>query len=385
MSASYNLKVGLLSLDDMASYAVTVEPPVKGSFRGLDLYTCGPWSQGPVNIQVLQILEGFDLKAMGHNSGDYLHAVLEALKLAFADREAFYGDPEFINVPLAGLTSKDYSDLRRKAIQMRQAFTAMPDAGDPWAYQDGEAFPIPAAPEPVSAPVPPDTSYACAVDRWGNAFSLTPSDGIYGAPVVPGLGMIASARGSQSWLDPEHPSSLQPGKRPRLTPNPAMAFKDGKFWMAYGTPGGDTQCQSMIQVLLNVVEFGMDPQEAAEAPRVATFSMPSSFWPHAYFPGQAAAEGRIDPKVIEDLRGRGHKVEVWGRLDRPNGQCVPHNNGQREGHTPWWGGRTPRVLCHGPLGGKQAAWPSPWFTPISIFPRQGGRGVAKLCRKQAGG
>ena len=123
--------------------------------------------------------------------------------------------------------------------------------------------------------------------------------------------MIASPRGSQSWLDPEHPSSLQPGKRPRLTPNPAMAFKDGRFWMAYGTPGGDTQCQSMTQVFLNVVEFGMDPQEAVEAPRVATFSMPSSFWPHAYFPGQSAAEARIDPKVIEDLRSRGHKVEVW--------------------------------------------------------------------------
>ena len=302
---------GFLSLDDMASYSVTVKPPVKGSFRDIDLYTCGPWSQGPVNIQALQILEGFDLKAMGHNSGDYLHAVIEALKLAFADREAFYGDPEFVNVPLAGLTSKEYSSARREALQMRQAFTEMPAAGDPWAYQEGTAAPVPKAPEPVSGPVQPDTSYACVVDRWGNAFSLTPSDGIYGAPVVPGLGLIASPRGSQSWLDPEHPSSLQPGKRPRLTPNPAMAFKDGKFWMTYGTPGGDTQCQSMTQVFLNVVEFGMDPQEAVEAARVVTFSMPSSFWPHAYFPGQSAAEGRIDPRVIDDLRGRGHKVEVW--------------------------------------------------------------------------
>ena len=302
---------GLLSMDDMASYAVTIEPPAKGSFRGLDVYTCGPWSQGPVNIQVLQILEGFDLRAMGHNSADYLHAVLEALKLAFADREAFYGDPGFLDVPMAGLTSKEYSSARREALQMRQAFTEMPPAGDPWAYQAGAAMPVPAAPEPVSGPVPPDTSYACAVDRWGNAFSLTPSDGIYGAPVVLGLGMIASARGSQSWLDHEHPSSLQPGKRPRLTPNPAMAFKDGKFWMAYGTPGGDTQCQSMVQVFLNIVEFGMDPQEAVEAARVVTFSMPSSFWPHAYFPGQAAAEGRIAPDVIDDLRERGHKIEVW--------------------------------------------------------------------------
>ncbi len=302
----------LLTMEDMAAFSVGIEPPVAGSYKGVDVYTCGPWCQGPANIQALHILEGFDLKAMGHNSADHLHVLIEALKLAFADREAFYGDPDFVDVPLEGLTSKEYAAQRRNAIDMRNAYPEMHPAGDPWAYQESHGgHTAPQAPVPVSGPVPPDTSYACVVDRWGNAFSVTPSDGIYGAPVVPGLGLICSARGSQSWLDPDHPSSLMPGKRPRLTPNPAMAFKDGKVLMPYGTPGSDTQVQSMVQVFLNIVEFGMDPQQAVEAPRVATFSMPSSFWPHAYYPGQSSAEARIDPRVIDELRSRGHKVEVW--------------------------------------------------------------------------
>ena len=156
--------------------------------------------------------------------------------------------------------------------------------------------------------------------------------------------MIASARGSQSWLDPSHPSALEPRKRPRLTPNPAMAFKNGQFWMAYGTPGGDTQCQSMVQSLINMVEFGMNPQEAIEAPRIATFSFPSSFWPHSYYPGQAAAEARIDAAVIENLKARGHKIEVWeewtGRvgnvcaiqIDRDKGIIIGGADARREGY-----------------------------------------------------
>jgi gamma-glutamyltranspeptidase/glutathione hydrolase len=156
-----------------------------------------------------------------------------------------------------------------------------------------------------------DTSYVCTVDRWGNAFSATPSDGIGGSPVVPGLGFVVSARGSQNWLDPDHPCALEPGKRPRLTPNPAMAFKNGKLWMPFGTPAGDVQCQSMVQMFLNVVEFGMDVQQAIEAPRVSTWSFPNSFWPHAYYPGLVGMEGRIDGATARDLQERGHKVDVW--------------------------------------------------------------------------
>ena len=335
---------GLLSMADMASYRVLIEPPTTGHFRDVEIRTCGPWSQGPVNIQALQILESFDLKSMGHNSADYLHVIIEALKLSFADREAFYGDPEFVDVPINGLTSKGYAAMRHQTIDMMNAFPEMPAAGDPWPYQGDNRSGIPRSPAQKDGPLQPDTSYACTVDRWGNAFSITPSDGIYGAPIVPGLGMIASARGSQSWLDPKHASSLQPGKRPRLTPNPAMAFKNGQFWMAYGTPGGDTQCQSMVQSLLNMVEFGMNPQEAVEAPRVATFSFPSSFWPHSYYPGQAAAEARIEADVIENLKARGHKIDVWeewtGRvgnvcaiqIDRDKGIIIGGADARREGY-----------------------------------------------------
>jgi len=304
---------GLLTMDDMAGFQVGLEPPAVGSYKGIDLYTCGPWCQGPVNIETLQILEGCDLQAMGHNSADYTHAVLEALKLAFADRHVYYGDPDFVDVPLAGLLSKEYAAQRRAAIDMSAASPGMPNPGDPWAFQSGAngSNGKVARPEPLAGRVEADTCYVAVVDRWGNAFSATPSDGVGSTPVVEGLGMVISPRGSQSWLDPDHPCSLQPGKRPRLTPNPALAMKDGRVYMPFGTPGGDVQCQSMVQAFLNVVEFGMDPQQAVEAPRVSTWSYPGSFVPHAYTPGSVGVEGRIDPQVVKELEKRGHQVEVW--------------------------------------------------------------------------
>ncbi|MBI4201430.1 MAG: gamma-glutamyltransferase family protein [Chloroflexi bacterium] len=303
---------GLLTMEDMAAYHVKLEPPTVGSFKGVGVYTCGPWCQGPVVLQALHILEALDLGAMGHNSADYTHVLLEALKLAFSDRHAYYGDPDFVKVPMAGLLSKAYAKERSRQIDLRRAWPEMPPAGDPWSYQEGKgARKAAAVPAPLSGGLEADTSYTCVVDRWGNAFSATPSDGFGGSPVVSGLGFIVSSRGSQSWLDPEHPSSLAPGKRPRLTPNPAMAFKDGKVWMPFGTPGGDMQCQAMVQMFLNMVEFGMDPQQAVEAPRVSAWSFPGSFWPHNYRPGLVGAEGRIAPSVVEELKRRGHTVEVW--------------------------------------------------------------------------
>ncbi|MEK7814690.1 MAG: gamma-glutamyltransferase, partial [Chloroflexota bacterium] len=303
---------GLLTMEDLATFHAKLEPPAVGSYRGIDIYTCGPWCQGPVTIETLHILEGYDLKGMGHNTADHLHTLIEALELAFADRHAYYGDPEFVNVPLAGLLSKPYAAARRRAIDPRHAHGEMPSPGDPWEYQDaGGRAPAVAAPVPLAGRVEGDTSYTCVVDRWGNAFSATPSDGLSGSPVVPGLGFVISARGSQTWLDPAHPCALAPGKRPRLTPNPAMALKDGKVWMPFGTPGGDVQCQSMVQLVLNVVDFGMDPQQAIEAPRVSTWSFPNSFWPHAYPSGLVGVEGRIDPQTVAELERRGHRVEVW--------------------------------------------------------------------------
>ena len=287
---------GLLAMEDLAAFSVGVDTPPSIDYKGIQVYACGPWCQGPVNLQTLQILEGFDLKGMGHNSTAYAHTVLEALKLAFSDRETYIGDPDFVDVPMDGLLSKSYAAERRETIDPERATSAMPIPGDPWPHMG-----MPASnghrkrPDAVAGGLPADTSYACVIDRWGNAFSATPSDSLGTSPIVPGLGFIASSRGSQTWLDPEHPSALEPGKRPRLTPNPALAMRNGKPLMPFGTPGGDVQPQSMVQLFLNVVEFGMDVQQAVEAPRFSTWSFPNSFWPHAYHPGLVGVRGPYGP------------------------------------------------------------------------------------------
>ena len=304
---------GLLTAEDMAAFRVKVEPPVKAVYKGYTLYFCGPWCQGPVNGQVLHMLEGLDLKAMGHNTPDYVHTITEAFKLAFADRHYYYGDPDFVPVPIQGLLSQQYAAARRAAINPTTACREMPEPGDPWPFQPGPhpSFPRPRRPEPKAGPKPTDTPTLCTVDRCGTAFSATISDGFSGAPIVPGLGFLCSSRGTQSWLDPDHPSAVAPGKRPRLTPNPALAFKDGRLFLAFGTPGGDAQPQAMVQTFLNIVEWGMTPQQAVEAPRFATFSFPNSFWPHAYEPGLLAVEGRLPAEVVGELARRGHRMEVW--------------------------------------------------------------------------
>jgi gamma-glutamyltranspeptidase/glutathione hydrolase len=307
---------GLLSLEDMAGFEAKLEPPASIDYKGIEVFTCGPWCQGPTTIQALGILSGFDLKGMGHNSPDYLHTLIESLKLAFADRHSYYGDPDFVNVPMKGLLDPDYAAQRRQGIDPDRACPDLPRAGDPWAYQEyggngNGTGKRPAHLEPVAGAVEPDTSYVCVVDRWGNGFSATPSDGFSGAAAAPGLGFAMSTRGYQTWLDRDHPACLMPGKRPRLTPNPAMAFRDGKLWMPFGTPGGDVQCQSMTQLFLNVAEFGMDVQQAIEQPRVACWSFPDSGFPHGYTPAAMSAEGRIAPETIKELERRGHKVEVW--------------------------------------------------------------------------
>ena len=264
--------------EDLADFHVDVEEPVGTDYMGIDVYGTGPWSQGPVIPQALNILEGYDLEDIGHNTADYIHLVSQALDLAFADREAYYGDPKFVDVPMDALLSKDYAARQRSRIRPNSAFSEMPESGLGLRREARLEF------GDLATPAQPDTSYVCVVDDEGNAFSATPSDGIGSTPIIPGLGLICSGRGSQSWLDPEHASSLQGGKRPRLTPNPAMAFRNGRLFMPFGTPGADMQPQSMIQVLLNIVEFGMDPQEAIEQPRFGTYNYPESFWPHTTGP-----------------------------------------------------------------------------------------------------
>ena len=323
---------GWVTADDLAAYEVSFETPVHANFHGIDVYACGPWTQGPVLPQTLNLLSGFDLKAMGHNSAAYVHTLTEALKLSFADRHRYYGDPKFVKVPLDILLSQEYATERRKLIRTDTASPGMPQAGDIAGFPP--AIPLPSA-TPGDPNPPPDTSYVSVVDRHGNAFSATPSDGSSATPVIPGTGFCPSSRGSQSSTHPQHPAALAPGKRPRLTPNPAMALKDGKLMMPFGSPGNDIQPQAMTQVFLNIVVFGMEPQAAVEAPRFASYSYPSSSAPHAYHPGRLNLEARFDKSVTDQLAKLGHQVALWPAVEwRAGAVCavrVNEDNGLLEG------------------------------------------------------
>jgi gamma-glutamyltranspeptidase/glutathione hydrolase len=307
----YRAEGGLLTYDDLAAFRVKVEEPARASFHEYDVYTCGPWCQGPVLGQALTLLERDDLRALGHNSPAYVHLVTEALKLCFADRERYYGDPEFVDVPMRALLARDYADLRRRLIDLDRAHPGMPPAGVPAGVDGASAAPGRPAPGRPAAVEALDTTYVCAVDRRGNIFSATPSDGCLGAPITPGTGLGISSRGSQSWAVDGHASAIAPGKRPRLTPCPAIVFKHGQPFMPLGTPGGDVQCQAMLQVFLNIAVFGMEPQAAIEEPRFATYSYPGSFEPHEYRADELRIERRLAREVGDTLAAKGHTVVTW--------------------------------------------------------------------------
>jgi gamma-glutamyltranspeptidase/glutathione hydrolase len=311
IAAFYRTEGGLLTYEDLAAFRVKIEEPVRATFREYEVYTCGPWCQGPVLGQALMLLERDDVRALGHNSPAYVHLLTEALKLCFADRERYYGDPELVDVPMHALLSRDYADARRRLIDLDRAHAGMPEAGAPAGVGGATAppgRPVPAQPAAAEAL---DTTYVCAVDRRGNIFSATPSDGCLSAPITPGTGLGVSSRGSQSWVVDGHPSAVAPGKRPRLTPCPAIVFKEGRPFMPLGTPGGDVQCQAMLQVFLNIAVFGMDPQAAIEAPRFATYSYPGSFEPHEYHADELRIERRLAAEVGDALAARGHRVVTW--------------------------------------------------------------------------
>ncbi len=297
---------GLLTAEDLAEYRSEIEQPLHYSFKGTDVMSCGPWCQGPVLLQMLSMLNEVDLKALGHNSREYIHLLAEVMNLCFADRERYYGDPRFVDVPMETLLSRDYAQDRLKTIRNDRAFGEMPPAGSIAGHVAGHVRkPSVAVGEPG---LPGDTSYVCVVDSQGNAFSATPSDVSWESPVIPGLGLCPSSRGSQSWGDPGHTSVAAPGKRPRLTPNPAMAMRRGEFLMPFGSPGGDLQPQGMLQVLLNHVVFGMDIQQSVEAPRFITRNFPDSFEPHTYYPGRVDIEQGIGRPTGEALAAMGHQV-----------------------------------------------------------------------------
>ena len=304
---------GPLVYDDLADFSVEVAPALRTRFGAHEVAACGFWCQGPVLLQMLNLLDGVDLAALGHNSPAYLHRLVETVKIAFADRDAWYGDPHFVKVPADGLLSKAYAAARRALFDAGRALPDMPAAGDPYrlAAAKSRESALPLAGGAAAAPASLDTSYVAVVDAEGNGFSATPSDPNVDSPVVAGVGCVVSPRGSQGWLDPAHASVVAPGKRPRLTPAPAMAFKDGRLFMPFGTPGGDVQQQAMLQVFLNVTVFGMEPQRAVEAPRVASRSFPDSFWPHVHAPGKLECERRIPRETRDGLRALGHDVAEW--------------------------------------------------------------------------
>lgn len=311
---------GLLTADDLANYTPNIEAPLSTRFGSMNVYSCGFWCQGPALLQALNILKGIDLKGMGHNTAPYIHHVAEALKLTFADRERYYSDPKFVTVPAEQLLSDDYAAQRRKLIRSDQAWPEMPPFGRIENFDDDgvRSGNISSEIEP-----PLDTSYVCVVDSHGNAFSATPSDVSTDTIVIPGTGLCPSSRGSQSRADSRHPASVAPGKRPRLTPNPAMAIEDGKLVLPFGSPGGDSQVQAMLQVLLNITVFGMDPQTAIEEPRFISYSHPDSFAPHAYYPGRLNIEGRIPVDTEKALSAMGHDMQRWPDwIWRAGGVCA---------------------------------------------------------------
>jgi gamma-glutamyltranspeptidase/glutathione hydrolase len=330
---------GLLTQEDLSSFSVDVEAPETTRFRGTDLYSCGFWCQGPALLQMLNILESRDIKSLGHNSGAYIHLLTETIKLAFADREVLYGDPRHRHIAKDILLSKSYALERLALIRNDHVLPDIPAPGISLEQMRSQARSFS---EEDTARTDPrlDTSYVSVVDKHGNAFSATPSDGSYNVPVIPGTGICASSRGSQSWAEAGHPCAIAPGHRPRLTPNPSLAIRPGEYVMPFGTPGGDVQCQAMLQTFLNVEVFGMALQEAIEAPRFATFSFPSSFEPHSAQPGRLMVEDLIARPVGDALNALGHSVHWWPGLNwRAGAMCaVKHDieTGIR------WGGADPR-------------------------------------------
>ncbi|MDQ2583522.1 gamma-glutamyltransferase family protein [Saccharothrix yanglingensis] len=315
---------GLISGDDLAAWRPTVEDSVSSSYRGLSVHKPGPWSQGPVFLQQLALLEGFDLASMGAGSADHLHTVVECAKLAFADREAWYGDPEHADVPLKALLERGYANERRAlvgAVASGALRPGSPDGRDPFVppLLDLDAPPdepswlaqiddgVPAVVRRTAARG--DTCCVTATDAEGNVVAATPSGGwLKSSPVVPGLGFPLGTRGQMAWLVEGHPNSLAPGKRPRTTLSPTVVLRDGRPYLAFGTPGGDQQDQWTLNFFVNHVDFGMGVQEAVEATAFHTDHVPSSFTPRRSRPLALVTEGGRAPDVLDELRRRGHEV-----------------------------------------------------------------------------
>ena len=313
----------LYTYEDFAEYESPAEEPISVTYRDYEIFTNRTWTQGITLLQALKILEGYDLGAMGHNSAQVLHLQVEALKLAFADRERYVGDPAHVDVPVEGLLSAEYAALRRGLIDPNKARAGYP-AGDPRgmkAVADGRR---PAEADAFAGAVGGDedgTTYLSTVDSQGNVVSATPSSfqALPQGMILGDTGILLNTRGCYFWLDEDNPNVIAPHKRPRTTPCTFIALKNGRPFMTLGTPGGDSQPQSNLQVFNNIVDFGMNVQEAVEAPRFCGYSFPRSPWPHRTYPNRLALEERVSSQTADDLRDKGHEVETTGPWGVTNG------------------------------------------------------------------
>jgi len=322
---------GVLTGDDMANWQASVEAPLTYDYGRYTVCKAGPWSQGPVLLQQLALLKGFDLDGLDPAGPDFIHCQVECAKLAFADREAFYGDPDFVDVPMATLLSDLYNHARRKLVTREASLDLRPGHIEGYggavkvrrAERERSAVGSFGAGEPTVGrlgEVVGDTVHFDIIDRDGNMVSSTPSGGwLQSSPVIPELGFCLGTRAQMFWLDENHPAALMPGKRPRSTLSPTMALRDGEPYLAWGSPGGDQQDQWIAQFFLRHVHADMNLQESIDAPAWHSEHFPISFWPRTARPGVLVVEGRVPEATIEDLRARGHEVEVgpdWseGRL-----------------------------------------------------------------------
>jgi gamma-glutamyltranspeptidase/glutathione hydrolase len=321
MDTSGRRHAGLINGGDLSKWRAWEEHPATFDYGNYTIAKCGPWSQGPVFLQQLALLSGFDLAKMDPNGPDFIHTYIECAKLAFADREAYYGDPNFISVPLAQLLDKAHNDARRKLVTETASLDDRPSqiagfqiVSTPATGEDETVESPGGAGEPTvrrDGFVRGDTVHLDVIDKHGNMVAATPSGGWYqSSPLIPEIGFCLGTRAQMFWLQEHHPSALMPGKRPRATLTPSMAMKDGAPYMAFGTPGGDQQDQWSLIMFLHHVHHGMNLQEAIEAPMFHSEHFRSSFYPRKSKPGVIQAEGRLPKETVAELRRRGHTVET---------------------------------------------------------------------------
>jgi len=332
MDTSGNKNSGLLTGSDMANWRASYEEPLSFHYKGYDILKTGPWGQGPTFLQQLALLQGFDLDALSPTDPEFVHLVVEATKLAFADREAFYGDPKFVDVPMDVLLSESYNEQRRKLIDEHASLEQRPGLidgfGGPISDRPKGGTPEGRSNKGIGEPTVArfdelptgsdgrtkgDTCHLDIIDQWGNMITATPSGGwLQSSPVVPELGFCLNNRAQMFWLDKRSPSCIAPGKRPRTTLSVSMAMKDGKPEMIFGTPGGDQQDQWSLHHFLRYVHFGQNLQEAIDAPGFHTNHVPSSFYPRESDAGHLVVEGRFPQKTQDELRRKGHRLQVDG-------------------------------------------------------------------------